>query len=318
VQGVASRSLAGAGLIILAATCYATLGPLTRFAEEGGVDALILVTWRAALGGVLTGAFALAAWSASGKRPFSWRAVPARQRWLLGATALVNALLNLSVFAAFGRITIALALLLFYLYPAGVALASVVWFGERLDRLRWAALGISLIGLVLVLVGGSEVGALDGLGLLLAFLGGAGQVAYVLLVRHGFSSVPAPQAASLTMAGAAIVYLAIAAPLGQLGDVAQPLAGGAALWPVAAAGVVGAGIPTIAYMTGIRMLGAPRAAILATLEPVIGVGLAAWLLGEQPALVQIAGGGLILVAAVLLQVERRGAVAAEHEAVAAG
>ena len=318
MEGRTSRSFAGAGLIVLAAACYATLGPLTRFAEEGGVSALILVTWRAALGGVLTGAFALAAWSASGTRPFSWRAVPARQRWLLGTTALVNALLNLSVFAAFGRITIALALLLFYLYPAGVALASVVWFGERLDRLRWAALGISLIGLVLVLVGGSEVGALDGLGLLLAFLGGAGQVAYVLLVRHGFSSVPAPQAASLTMAGAAIVYLAIAAPIGQLGDVAQPLAGGAALWPVVAAGVVGAGIPTIAYMTGIRMLGAPRAAILSTLEPVIGVGLAAWLLGEQPALVQIAGGGLILVAAVLLQVERRGAVAAEHEAVAAG
>jgi drug/metabolite transporter (DMT)-like permease len=140
----------------------------------------------------------------------------------------------------------------------------------------------------------------------------------VLLVRHAFSSVPAPQAASLTMAGAAIVYLAIAAPLGQLADVAQPLAGGGALWPVIAAGVVGAGIPTIAYMTGIRMLGAPRAAILATLEPVIGVGLAAWLLGEQPALVQIAGGGLILLAAVLLQVERRAAVGAEHEAVATG
>jgi drug/metabolite transporter (DMT)-like permease len=68
-------------------------------------------------------------------------------------------------------------------------------------------------------------------------------------------------------------------------------------------------------MTGIRMLGAPRAAILATLEPVIGVGLAAWLLGEQPGLAQVAGGALILVAAVLLQVEPR-ALAAEHEAVA--
>ena len=317
MEGVAGRSLVGAGLIVLAAACYATLGPLTRFAEDGGVDALILVTWRAAVGAVLTAAFALAVWSVGGTRPISWRALPVRQRWLLGAAASVNALLNLSVFAAFGRITIALALLLFYLYPAGVALASVVWFGERLDRLRWGALGISLVGLVLVLVGGSEIGALDELGLLLAFLGGAGQVAYVLLVRHGFSSVPAPQAASLTMAGAALVYLAMAGPLGQLGGMVQPLGAGAALWPVLAAGVVGAGIPTIAYMTGIRMLGAPRAAILATFEPVIGVGLAAWLLNEQPALVQVGGGMLILAAAVLLQLERRAPVA-EHEAVAAG
>jgi drug/metabolite transporter (DMT)-like permease len=318
VEGVVGRSLVGAGLIVFAAACYATLGPLTRFAEEGGVDALILVTWRAAVGAVLTGAFVLVLWTAGAAGPISLRRSPAAERWLLAATALVNALLNLSVFAAFGRITIALALLLFYLYPAGVALASVVWFGERLDRLRWVALGISLIGLVLVLVGGSEIGALDGLGVLLAFLGGAGQVAYVLLVRHGFSSVPAPQAASFTMAGAALLYLAIAALLGQLGHVAQPLSGAVALGPVLAAGVIGAGIPTIAYMTGIRMLGAPRAAILATLEPVIGVGLAAWLLNEQPALVQVGGGVLILFAAVLLQLERRGAVAAEHEAVAAG
>ncbi|HEX7196395.1 MAG TPA: EamA family transporter, partial [Candidatus Limnocylindria bacterium] len=65
--------------------------------------------------------------------------------------------------------------------------------------------------------------------------------------------------------------------------------------------------------TGIRLLGAPRAAILATLEPVIGVGLAAWLLNEQPAALQLVGGALILLAAVLLQLGGR--TASEHEAV---
>ena len=35
---------------------------------------------------------------------------------------------------------------------------------------------------------------------------------------------------------------------------------------------VGAAIPTLCFITGIRLLGAPRAAILATLEPVVGVG----------------------------------------------
>jgi len=307
--------LVGAGLIVLAASCYATLGPLTRVAEDAGVGALVLVTWRAGLGAALTAAFVVALAAAGGTRPLALRAIPARERWLLGATALVNALLNLSVFASFGRITIAVALLLFYLYPAGVAIASVVWFGERLDRLRWLALALSLIGLALVLVGGSGVGALDTLGLLLAFLGGAGQVAYVLLVRHGFGSVPAPQASSLTLAGAALIYLAIAALVGQAGSVLDPVASVATVWPVLVAGIIGAGIPTIAYMTGIRMLGAPRAAILSTLEPVIAIALAAALLGERPAAVQVAGGALIIVAAVILQLERRGG-AAEHEAVA--
>ena len=71
------------------------------------------------------------------------------------------------------------------------------------------------------------------------------------------------------------------------------------------AGVIGAGIPTVAYITGIRMLGPSRAAILATLEPVIGVLLAAWLLAEQPTPIQIVGGALILAAAVLLQLRSR-------------
>jgi len=82
------------------------------------------------------------------------------------------------------------------------------------------------------------------------------------------------------------------------------------------AGVVGAGVPTLCFITGIRLLGAPRAAILATLEPVVGVGLAALLLGERPALLQLLGGLLIIGAGVLLQVRAPNELA-EHEAVRA-
>jgi hypothetical protein len=47
--------LVGAGLVALAAACFGTLGPLSRFAGDAGVDSLSLVTWRAAIGaGVVT------------------------------------------------------------------------------------------------------------------------------------------------------------------------------------------------------------------------------------------------------------------------
>ncbi len=230
------------------------------------------------------------------------------------AAAGANALLNLAAFIAFERITIALTLLVFYLYPAGVAIVSTIWFGERLDRLRWAALGISLAGMALVVAGAGSLGAVDPIGIGLAFVAGMMQVFYVLAARHGFAHVPGPQAAALTMGGAAAIYLLAAAPLGLLGALAQPLASAAAAWPVVLAGVIGAGVPTLAFIIGIRRLGPSRAAILATLEPVVGVGLAAWLLSEQPTVVQLIGGALILGAAVLLQLPTRGAVA-EHEAV---
>lgn len=310
----AGPDLAGAGMVALAAACFGTLGPLSRFAGDAGVDSLTLVTWRAALGALVVGAFIGARILLSGIRPASLRAVPTRDRWFMLAAAAANMVLNLAAFIAFERITIALALLVFYLYPAGVAVVSTLWFGERLDRLRWIALGVSLAGMVLVVAGTESLGSVDPVGIGLAFLAALAQVFYVLAARHGFAHVPGPQAAALTMGGAATLYVLVAVLIGSLGSLSQPLASTGAIVPVVLAGVIGAGVPTLAFITGIRRLGPSQAAILATLEPVIGVGLAAWLLAERPAAVQLLGGALILSAAVLLQLRRRG-VAAEHEAV---
>ncbi|HEX6140946.1 MAG TPA: DMT family transporter [Candidatus Limnocylindria bacterium] len=310
--------LAGAGLIVLAAACFGTLGPLSRFATEAGVDSLVLVTWRAGLGAACMLLF-LVLRHATGSARQRLRDLPARDRWFMAAAAVANTILNLSVFVAFQRISIALALLVFYLYPAFVALVSVTWFGEHLDRIRWAALVTSLVGTVLVVAGAGDIGQVDMLGVALSFVGALGQTFYVMAARHGFERVPGAQAAALTMGGATLLYLALGGFLALIGaggiGITQPLASSDALVPVLLAGTVGAGIPTVSYILGIRRLGAPRAAILATLEPVVGVALAALLLHEQPAALQLVGGVLIIGAGVALQLRPRGEVA-EHEAVA--
>ena len=303
----------GAGLIVLAAVCFGTLGPITRYADDAGVGSLAIVAWRAGIGATAMLLLLLALRGASGRRPLSFRELPPRDRWFLGAASIANLFLNLAMFIAFVRIEIGLALLVFYSYPAFVALASVIWFGERLDAVRWLALVVSMLGLTLTLAGSGDLGGLDALGIGLSFLAALTQAFYVLSARYGFGRVPPVEAAAVTMGGAALGYLVIALVTGQLVSLGAPLGGGKALVPVLLAGFIGAAIPTLCFITGIRLLGAPRAAILATLEPVVGVALAAWLLGEQPALLQLAGGALILAAAVLLQVG--GSTAADHEAV---
>jgi drug/metabolite transporter, DME family len=313
-QQPAGTDLVGAGLVVLAAACFGTLGPLSRFAGEAGVDSLSIVTWRAGLGAAVMVGFIAARFALGGVRPASLRRLPVRDRWFMLAAAAANTLLNLAAFIAFERITIALTLLVFYLYPAGVAILSTLVFGERLDRPRWVALGVSLAGMALVMAGAGSLGELDLLGIGLAFVAALMQVFYVLAARHGFAHVPGPQAAAMTMGGAFVLYLVIAAPIGMLGGLAQPLASTAALVPVLLAGVIGAGIPTVSFIIGIRRLGPSPAAILATFEPVVGVALAAWLLAERPTGLQLVGGALILTAAVLLQLRPRGAVA-DHEAV---
>lgn len=312
-----SSDLGGAALVVLAAACFGTLGPLSEFASRAGVSSLGLVTWRAALGAGCMLLFVGLRAGATRARPGLGSAT-ALDRWAMAAAATANAVLNLAVFVAFVRIGIAMTLLIFYLYPAFVALTSVVWFGERLDRLRWTALGVSLTGMVLVVAGAGDLGQLDLLGIGLSLAGAVSQTFYVLAARHGFARVPGAQAAGLTMAGAGVIYLFAAIATGSLGALGEPLASAAAAWPVLLAGVIGAGIPTLAFITGIRMLGAPRAAILATFEPVVGVGLAAILLGQRPTLVQLIGGAMIVAAGVVLQLRPREGPLAEHEAVGDG
>ena len=183
--------------------------------------------------------------------------------------------------------------------------------------MRWGALGVSMLGLVLTLAGAGGLGRprrrwASACRSLAAFA----QAFYVLAARHGFPDVQPIEAADIHDG-----------PGGNrlrrhrhhyrtgLPRSPHPWHSSDALIAVLLAGLIGAAIPTLCFITGIRLLGAPRAAILATLEPVVGVALAAWLLNEQPSPLQLAGGVLILVAAVLLQVAGGGA--AEHEAVAA-
>jgi drug/metabolite transporter (DMT)-like permease len=307
--------LIGAGLIALAAVCFATLGPLTRLAADAGLQPLPLVTWRAAIGALVVALVTVVRTAAGRPALVRLGAIPVGERRVMLGGIFAGALVNLGVFLAFVRISIALALLIFYLYPTLVAVVSAARFGEPFDRERVTALVASLIGLVLVFAGAGDLGAIDPVGVGLAFLAALAQMFYVLAARHGFATIPSGQVATITMGGGALVYLGIAALAGVLPSIGEPLAGGSSLAIAAFAGTVGAGVPTLAFVMGIRRLGPPRAAILATLEPVVAVVLAAVLLAEVPTAVQLLGGALVIAGGVLSQLGR-GAIPAEHEAVA--
>jgi drug/metabolite transporter (DMT)-like permease len=94
------------------------------------------------------------------------------------------------------------------------------------------------------------------------------------------------------------------------GETLSPAGWTPALWTVLASLVV---IPTIVavalYMGGIRRLGASRAAIASTTEPLFTIALAWMLLGDRLTIVQ-AMGALLVVGGVMLA-ERFGAGAPE-------
>jgi drug/metabolite transporter (DMT)-like permease len=223
---------------------------------------------------------------------------------LLLSAAVSGFTLNLFMFIAFDRITIALALLGFYTYPAMVAVVNVVLGRERLDRTRAVALGLAILGMIAVVAsqldpaGGIRV---DAIGIGLALGAAVSQTVFVVISRDGYSDVPTEQAMAVVLSVTLVGASALAVVDGSPASLVYPFAAPDVLPVLLFTGIFAAAIPSLGFLTGIRAIGGTRAGILMLFEPVVGVALAAWLLGEALVPVQLVGAAAILAAALLLQ-----------------
>ncbi|MFH0751340.1 MAG: DMT family transporter [Chloroflexota bacterium] len=303
---------AGTAAVALAACLFGTLGPASRVAYEAGLTPLAFVFWRAAVG-TLALAVLLGFLHARGRSRVRWRALPPRALVALALAGATNLVLNLAIFSAFERTSIALALLGLYTYPALVAGAAVALGEERLTRTRAVALLLALAGMVVVVLGGATGGgAFDELGFGLALFAAAMQAIYVLLGRRGFRAIPSEEATFGVIGTTAVGFLALVLVTGTADVAALPLRDPAALPALLWAGIGGAAVPTLLFLLAIRSIGPTKTSIVALLEPVFGAFLAALLLAEGLGPVQVGGGVLVLAAAALLQ--RGGEDAEPHEA----
>ena len=296
--------LRGFAIVIGSAALFGTLGVLSRFAYDAGMEPPAFVAWRAIIGFVGLGLFVAWRVRRGDARLVRLADLPGRARVAMLVAALAGTVLNLCMFIAFDRITIALALLGFYTYPAMVAVANVALGRERMDQSRALALGLAFAGMVAVVASQLDPAAgirLDVIGVALALGAAVSQTIFVLLARDGYPEVPTEQAMTTVLFVSAIGALAVALVAGGLESVVQPLRFPDVLPLLLFTGIAAAAIPSLGFLTGIRLIGGTRAGILMLFEPVVGVALAAWFLAEPLAPIQILGGAAVLGAALLLQ-----------------
>jgi drug/metabolite transporter (DMT)-like permease len=288
---------------VVAATLFGMLGPLARFGAEAGVTGVAFTGWRATMG-VAFLALLIVLRGEAGASIAAIRGLPTRERATLALAALMGVTLNVCMFSAFGMISVALVLMLFYTYPAGVVILDLLAGHERLGPSRVVALGLSFSGVILVLIGGMDTSAgvvVNPLGIALGLGSAASQVVFVAVSRGGYSSVPAPAATLVILATSMVGASVVAVIVGQADGLTAPLRS-LEPWPfVLLAGVVAAGVSSLLFLTAIRTIGGTRTGILMLLEPVVGVILAALWLGEALLPVQLVGGALVLAGALVLQ-----------------
>jgi len=286
----------GAGLCLLSAAAFGTLGIFGRLASDAGADTATTLLVRFGLAALVFAAVL----GCTGR----WRALRGLpRRVVLTGLALGAAGYSLQsglYFAAIGRLDVSLVALLLYTYPAFVTIAALA-LGRLAPSPRiGAALALASAGLVLVLVA-AGTGAFDVTGALMAIGASLTYTTYILVSDGIVGDVDPFALALLVLTGATVSFSVAGLATGSI-DFALPAE--AWLWLVLIA-LVSTVVAVSAFFAGLRRVGPSEAAILSTFEPPVTVALAFAVLGERLSVVQLAGGALVLAAVVLLQLPAR-------------
>lgn len=213
---------------------------------------------------------------------------------LVAIGAVVYTGQSLTYFLALRALPASLCVLIAYIYPSLVVLAGWLFLHRPISPWHGVALVASFLGVAL-LVGGAQFQVAWALAFAVA--SPVIYTVYILIGERVMSGVPAIGASAAIMSGTAVAFCALAGLEGQL---QLPRTG--AGWAVAVGIAV---IPTMIaisfFMAGLPRIGASRAALLSTWEPVVTVLLAVLLLGDRFSLVQAAGALLVLIAVIVVQ-----------------
>lgn len=290
--------LRGSAQVLAAAAMMGTLGPVAGVAYRTGIAGPTLSAMRAGVGASI-----LWLLIAAGRQPaIRLRSLTRREATMLGAAVLVNGVMNLALFIAWGLMAVALVTVVFYTYPLLTAIGSTALGRERLTPTRIAALAVAGLGIVLVL--GDQVGPdarASVAGVALAFVAALCHATYLIVVRGGFDRVPPAQATACVLTGGFAISGTAAVAIHGAGVLGPWLASPVAWAAILFIGSFGAAIPKIWVISGVRIVGATRTAILMLAEPITAVVVAALVLGQTLTVQQVVGGALVLAAVVAVQ-----------------
>jgi drug/metabolite transporter (DMT)-like permease len=281
--GLTRAELLARGAVLLAATCYASNGVISRAYYDAGGTPMTLVVLRNVLAATVF---------------WIWFALAGPRRPALGDMALATLLgfvqmaFTTSLVIGFDRAPVALVVLLFYTYPLLVTLGAAACFGERLSRAGIAFVVLGTAGLVLAV---GTPASVTPLGVALGLGAGLGNALVILgnrvLLHRGLRIV---DIAALTYAVPAVVGgLLVAAAA-----VPMPPQSAAAWAPALAFATTGTVLPYLLFYRAVTVIGVSLAALIATAEPFVAVVLAYAILGERLGAGQLAGGALIVAAIV--------------------
>lgn len=280
--------LSGLPLIALAAVLWAFIGLFTSALLDRALTATEIALWRALIAGACFAAHALARGQG--------RVRSLRDAGGLAAFGIVAVgLFYVALARAVELGGVSLAWILLYTAPAWVAVAAVTLLGEHVDAIRRLLIAVTVAGVVLVALGGGDGVMVSPASLGWGLAAGLAYASWYVGGKHFLPRYsPVTISAWILLVGAVVLL-----PLTPLR--ALPAS---AWWLLIGLGVVSTYLPALAYYSGLTTVDASRAAIVATIEPVVALLLAVLIEGERLGPLAALGGLLVLAAATTASARR--------------
>ena len=276
--------------ILLSACGFGAIAIFVTLAQREGAQLLTVLSWRYLVGGLCLALIAAFA------RDLRFGRQTLRVAVLSGLGQSIIAIMSLSALRYIPAATLAF---LFYTYPAWVAIIARVRHSEPLTPIRLFALGMSLAG-IFVMVGSPGSSGLHPIGVALALVAAllyAGYIPMLNSLQRGLS--PLATATHMSIGSAFILSLAAA----TRHELVVTLPSNA--WsPIVGLGLISTVGAFLLFLSGLRVLGPVRTAIISTVEPFFTALLSAAVLGQALTLSTLFGGLFIAAAVVLLQFRR--------------
>jgi drug/metabolite transporter (DMT)-like permease len=288
MASVTRRPRLGYALAAAAATMWALNGSLARYLLDDGVSAQHLSELRSGLSFV---AIAIGLAITNRERLRVHREDLGRLAWL-GIAGLAG--VHATYFLAIERLQISVALTIQYLGPVLLLLWLAVVHKRRLKAGLWGAVIVSVVGCFLA-VEAYDAGSLVGLGVLAAMAAAITFAIYLVASERAGHRYHPATTLLYGFGFATLFWLVVRPPWTfpfEAFDSTENVLYGLGV------AFVGTLIPFLCIVEALRHIPAPRAAIIATLEPVLAA-LIAWPLHDETLGVPQILGGLLVVGAVI-------------------
>lgn len=192
----------------------------------------------------------------------------------------------------------AFASILMYTSPVWVTLLSMIFFKEKMNRSKWIALVMALAGCALVsgLMGGA--GAVSVQGILLGLGSGIGYGLYSIFGRFALNRGYHPMTVSsytfLFACVGVLPFVSVSSIMNKF--VQEPTL----LVPALCMAVLSTAMSFSLYTLGLAYMESGRAAVLATLEPIVSTVVGVVLYQETISVAMLAGIVLVLVSSIII------------------